>query len=113
MRNTDRSEKLTVIDIVCITNFRVLPSHLITLLPVMLVTTREWLSPLYNEWCYDRRGEEKNTPPKAFQVDETKSSTWIANKRSAVLLCNHFGFCSSRKGNHKTWGEVNVVVGTG
>lgn len=64
--NTDRSEKLTVIDIVCITNICVTDScspfmsHY--MLPATLVTTTEWLSPWYNDCCYDRRGEEELLP---------------------------------------------------
>lgn len=61
----------------------------------MLVTPREWLSPWYNDCCYDRRREK--TPPEAFQMDEKKSSTWSWRKRSAVLRLHQFGFCSRRK----------------
>lgn len=75
----------------------------------MLVTTTEWLSPQNKDGCYDRRGAEKNPPPKIFQMNEKKSSSWRWNRRSALQLRYHFGLCS-RKSQNST---VNVVGVTG
>ena len=81
-----------------------LPSCLITLLPATLVTTIEWLSPWYNDCCYDRRGEEELLPlrlsrwmrkshqPGAAERERARERERERERFSVALVFPHFSW---------------------
>lgn len=121
-----RREKLSVIDIVCVTNIcathscSLFTSHYI----VLLVTTTEWLSPWYNDCCYDRRREKKKFSwgfPDGWEKVinlELEEELCCAAPASVLFIRLSQGlmclvFVADEQKEHKTLGAVNVAVVTG